>query len=303
MRPRHALSSAALIAAVLAPGLAAAGPPGWTDPPAKAAAPDTPKPEAPKSPAPAKPAAATASPSSAAASREDTAATRPVAVAKPAVTKPAATTPAADKAAAAKPAATPAPAAARAPEAIAEAHPARSEARRHRTVRAPRFSAPRETFAQVAPDSDARVADWAGTARRLAAAYLDSLSAPNEVTIAAAPRFYADRIQFHGRTMSLSALMQEKRRFTQRWPERRYVPEAQAMRTACDAETATCTVRTPLAFSASNRARGVRSTGVAELVMTVSFAGGRPVIVAESSRVLRRGGATFGALPASATGA
>ena len=290
MRPRHSVSAAALIAALLAPGIAAAQPPGWIDPPSKDSAA---KDSAAKEPSGkdssvkgARPAGTASSAPSAPAADEAPAAKRSVASGKP----PAETKPPADSKASAQ----------SRPAATAEARAAHAEPHRHRVVRAApaRTARPPETFAQGAPalppDPEARSGERGDTARHLASAYLASLSAPNAVTIAAAPRFYADRIQFHGRTMTLSALMQEKRRFTQRWPERRYVPDTGAMRTACDAATATCTVRTPLVFSASNRARGARSTGVAELVMTVSFAGGRPVIVAESSRVLRRGVATVG---------
>ncbi len=105
---------------------------------------------------------------------------------------------------------------------------------------------------------------------------------------AAAPRFYGSQVRFHGRTMSLSALMAEKRRFARRWPERRYEPQGEP-RVSCNAATQSCLVRTIHAFSAASPGRGARSQGVAELMLTVSFAGGRPIIVEETSRVLRRG--------------
>jgi hypothetical protein len=139
--------------------------------------------------------------------------------------------------------------------------------------------------------SEARFPEWAATATRLTDRYLDSVSAPGDAMVAAAPRFYAERVRFHGRTLSLAALIAEKRRFVRRWPERRYEAQGGATRTACNAASATCIVHTTFDFRANNPARGVRSQGVSELSLTISFAGERPLIVAESSRVLRRYGA------------
>ncbi|WP_375462663.1 hypothetical protein [uncultured Methylobacterium sp.] len=141
--------------------------------------------------------------------------------------------------------------------------------------------------------ADPRFPGWAGRAQALASDYLAVFSAPNGAMVADAPRFYGARLRFHGRMMTLPALIAEKRRFAQRWPERRYAPRAS--RTACNAAIETCVVRTIVDFRAGNPARGALSRGVAELVLEVNFSGGRPVIVSESSRVLRRG-ATVGAL-------
>lgn len=142
-----------------------------------------------------------------------------------------------------------------------------------------------------AAQSEAHFPEWAAAATRLTDQYLDSVSGPGDAMVAAAPRFYAERVQFHGRTLSLAALIAEKRRFVRRWPERRYEAQGGATRTACNAATATCIVRTTFDFRADNPARGARSQGVSELSLTISFAGPRPLIVAESSRVLRRYGA------------
>lgn len=139
--------------------------------------------------------------------------------------------------------------------------------------------------------SEARFPEWARTAQRLTGDYLESVSAPGDAMVTAAPRFYAERVSFHGRTLSLAALIAEKSRFVRRWPERRYEPQGGGMRTACNAQTATCVVRTTFDFRAENPRRGARSQGVSELVLTVSFAGDRPIIVSEASRVLRRYGA------------
>lgn len=163
-----------------------------------------------------------------------------------------------------------------------QAHTARTERL------AERPAPPPARMARSEPDP--RFSDWAVTARRLSLDYLDSVSAPNGAMLASAPRFYGSTVRFHGRVMSIGALLAEKRRFARRWPERRYEPQVEP-RVACDGASATCLVRVVHDFTAQSPTRGGRSQGVAELTLTVSFAGGPPVIVAESSRVLSRAGA------------
>jgi hypothetical protein len=271
MRPLLATTALALLALSL-PAVAQQGP-GWVDPPAKAAD----KPASPAKPA-AEPAPPTVTQSEAAAPAQRE--TRSTAVNE---------TPAAHRSA-------------RGTRRAGEERQARrqaareAEARSQRSARVapPVFTAPpREapsTGAQgmARAEPDPRFPEWAGSAQRLSEAYLDSVSSPGDGMAAAAPRFYGAKVRFHGRTMSLAALIAEKRRFARRWPERRYEPQGEP-RVSCNAATQSCLVRTVHDFTAASPGRGARSQGVGELMLTVSFANGRPVIVEETSRVLRRG--------------
>jgi hypothetical protein len=142
-----------------------------------------------------------------------------------------------------------------------------------------------DTPAAIAPAPvSAASAERAAIARALAANYLATVSSSGETMVGAAPHFYGSRVRFYGHPITLAGLVAEKRSFVQRWPERRYEPRS--IRTACDSET--CTIRTIVDFRTANPDRGAISTGAAELVLEVSFAGARPVIVGESGRVLRR---------------
>jgi hypothetical protein len=135
-----------------------------------------------------------------------------------------------------------------------------------------------------------RFPEWATAATRLTDDYLDSVSAPGLGIVETAPRFYGPTVRFHGRMMSLAALMAEKRRFAARWPVRRYESQGGATRVACSNASPTCIVRTTFDYRAENPARGARAQGVSELVLTVDLSGDRPIIVSETSRVLRRYG-------------
>ncbi len=126
-------------------------------------------------------------------------------------------------------------------------------------------------------------------AQALAMDYLSVVSSPGEAMVGATPRFYGTRVRFYGRPTTIAGLLDEKRGFVRRWPERRYA--ARAFSTRCSPDGATCIVRAIVDFRAANPQRGAVSRGASELVLEVSFAGQRPVIVAESGRVLHRDGA------------
>ena len=67
---------------------------------------------------------------------------------------------------------------------------------------------------QVTPEAQA--------ARALAVDYLNLWSAPNRLTLAAASSFYGPTVMFHGHERTLGSVLAEKRRFTERWPQRSY---------------------------------------------------------------------------------
>jgi hypothetical protein len=93
-----------------------------------------------------------------------------------------------------------------------------------------------------------------------------------------------------GRALSARELFRQKQRFVQRWPERSYTVRPDTLRTACAPASETCTVHAVFDFIAVNPARGRRSTGSATLELVVDVSGPRPVIVAETSRIVSRGG-------------
>jgi hypothetical protein len=126
-------------------------------------------------------------------------------------------------------------------------------------------------------------------ARELAFTYLDRWSAPNRVALATAPSFYGPTVRFHGRTRTLRSVLDEKRRFAERWPDRDYRYRRETTLVDCSDAGARCTFRSTFDFAAGNARRGRRSRGVGEHELVISLEGARPVIASETSRVLRRG--------------
>lgn len=129
----------------------------------------------------------------------------------------------------------------------------------------------------------------AQAAQALAVDYLDLWSAPNRLTLAAASSFYGSTVTFHGRERTIGSVLAEKRRFTERWPERTYQYRPETTMVACEREGARCTVWAVFDFSAASSGRGQRSLGIGEHELVVSLSSGRPVIVSETSRVLQHG--------------
>jgi hypothetical protein len=134
-----------------------------------------------------------------------------------------------------------------------------------------------------------RLAASEQTARDLAIRYLASWSEPNQDALSDAGDFYGDRVVFHGRTVSVRRLVQEKRRFARRWPERTYRPQENTMKVACEPTGMVCTVHTMFDFIAANPRRGRRTEGVGALQLVVSFTNDQPIITAENSLVLNQG--------------
>ncbi len=125
-------------------------------------------------------------------------------------------------------------------------------------------------------------------AQSLAIDYLDLWSASNRQALQMTPQFYGPRVLFHGTRISFGSLLAEKRRFAQRWPTRNYHYRPDTMNIRCRPDENTCTVQSTFDFVAANSALDRRSRGVGTHELVVSFAGGRPIIISESSRVLSR---------------
>ena len=134
---------------------------------------------------------------------------------------------------------------------------------------------------QVTPEAQA--------AQALAVDYLNLWSAPNRLTLAAASSFYGPTVMFHGRERTLGSVLAEKRRFTERWPQRSYQYRPETTMVACESDGSRCTVWAIFDFSAASDNQDRHSRGIGEHELVVSLSSGKPVIVAETSRVLQRG--------------
>lgn len=135
--------------------------------------------------------------------------------------------------------------------------------------------------APAAPDLRTRA-----SARALA--YFALWSSPNDVTLASLEDFYGDPIDFYGKVRTRDDVLQEKRAFVERWPERTYSLRDDTLAIGCDAASSQCDVSGVLDWVAVSAPRAARSEGVASFRMILSFEGNDGRIVLESGQVISR---------------
>ncbi len=141
-------------------------------------------------------------------------------------------------------------------------------------------------FAQ-APERD--LAHMRDVSADLANSYLRIWSSSDRAALDDVHEVYAPRVNFYGRVRDKRSIANEKRRFVQRWPIRRYRLRPGTTRVDCDRAKRACVVRTLIDWVAAAPQRRAMSRGVSEFKLGVGFAGPRPVVVYEGGRVLARG--------------
>ena len=96
---------------------------------------------------------------------------------------------------------------------------------------------------------------------------------------------YADQVSYYGSAKSREAVLQDKRRFLERWPERRYELRPNSITAQCKADV--CRVNGLLDWRACSVARGASASGMAQFEYEVMVSDGAFRIVSESSSVVR----------------
>jgi TPR repeat protein len=102
-------------------------------------------------------------------------------------------------------------------------------------------------------------------------------------------KFYADKVLYYGKEISLDQLEVELRAFLQRWPVRRYIPKQGSINTDCDQSTLTCTVTGVVQFDAQSAPRNRRSVGEATFKYRILFSSS----VKQMPKILEEGGAVI----------
>jgi hypothetical protein len=123
--------------------------------------------------------------------------------------------------------------------------------------------------------------------------YLRSWSGPNDQALTWLDRAYEERIDYYGKLTSKPKVMEEKKRFAERWPVRAYVARTHSTTVGCDLDSGQCTITGIIDWDCRSEVRGARSTGSANLTLKIQLTGGRetaPVtrIIGENGSVISR---------------
>jgi DnaJ domain len=96
---------------------------------------------------------------------------------------------------------------------------------------------------------------------------------------------YADQVLYYGSLKSRELILQDKRRFLERWPERRYELRPGSVAAQCKANV--CSVRGVLDWRARSVARAASASGMAQFEYEVMVSDGAFRIISENSAVVR----------------
>jgi hypothetical protein len=109
---------------------------------------------------------------------------------------------------------------------------------------------------------------------------------PNAQALQALEGLYEDTVTYYGKVISREAVLNDKRRFVERWPQRFYTVRPGTLIVQCDDGSLRCTVSGTTEWAAAKDAK--RSTGAANFYYAVLMgAGGLVKIAEETSKVVQ----------------
>jgi curved DNA-binding protein CbpA len=149
----------------------------------------------------------------------------------------------------------------------ARQHPMRSGARAVETSRAPADGA---LDRRAANFISSQISEW---------------SFANVADLAPFVSAYAEQVFYYGSLKSREQVLQDKRRFLERWPERRYEPRPGSITAQCKADL--CSVSGLLDWRARSVARAASASGMAQFEYEVIVSDGAFRILRETSSVVR----------------
>jgi hypothetical protein len=135
------------------------------------------------------------------------------------------------------------------------------------------------------PPHDAAGEDLAKRARSFVTAIQSRWSDANSAGLGWLDSVYANEVDYYGKPLSRDAVLAEKRRFSERWPERAYRIQANSMMAQCG--TSDCVVNGIIEWEARSRARNAASNGMATFAYALVVSGGTFLISAENGKVIQ----------------
>jgi len=133
--------------------------------------------------------------------------------------------------------------------------------------------------------------DLAGRASGFAAQMFSEWSQPNSYVSRYLSGLYGEQVSYYGQTKSRQAVLADKLRFIERWPERSYKLRPGSISVQCILSSFTCNVAGVVDWQASNQKRAASSSGISAFSYTFIVREGI-TIVSETSTVTTRSSET-----------
>jgi uncharacterized caspase-like protein len=136
------------------------------------------------------------------------------------------------------------------------------------------------------PPSNAATLD--NRARAFVEDYMRRTEGQTEQVLAFVRNSFGAEIRYYGKVVPNAQVVEEKRRYLNRWPQRRYQLKPETMNVQCDEARATCLMTGELDYNVRDPRGPRESSGAASYELRVVFTQAGPKVVEESGRTLAR---------------
>jgi hypothetical protein len=146
-------------------------------------------------------------------------------------------------------------------------------------------TAPPSSDPNVVASQEPGQASLAGRATGLVVALAARWSEPNAAALRALDELYQDKVFYHGKLTPRQAVLQEKVRFAERWPQRSYKVRPRSVTASCNPTTEMCRVQGIMDRELANPTTNTKSRDIANFDYSISRSGEALKIAAETSSV------------------
>jgi hypothetical protein len=161
----------------------------------------------------------------------------------------------------------------------------------------PSADAPVPTDPNLAASQEPPQTSLAGRATGLVVALAARWSEPNAAALRALDELYQDKVFYHGKLTPRQAILQDKLRFAERWPQRSYKIRPRSVTASCNPTTEMCRVQGIMDRELANSTTNTKSRDVANFDYSIGRSGEALKIAAETSSVSKLADPSDGSNP------
>jgi hypothetical protein len=125
-------------------------------------------------------------------------------------------------------------------------------------------------------------------ARQFLDEYMKRTEGETEQVLSYVRNNFGAEIRYYGKVVPLSQVVQDKRSYLNRWPQRSYTLKPDTMKIECDNARSTCLLTGELDYDVRDPRASRKSSGSATYELRVTFSQAGPKVVEENGRTLAR---------------